>query len=101
MLRSKMARLSAVAIVGIIMCGVTTEAKAQIAPALTAPLICNLNLAGAPLTIQAAADGLPFPHDVPCTLARIIHEHFCFNRGFAATTSLRRAGSPFAPSTYC
>ena len=34
-------------------------------------------------------------------LARIIHEHFCFNRGFAATTSLRRAGSPFAPSTYC
>ena len=34
-------------------------------------------------------------------LARIIHEHFCCNRGFAATTSLRRAGSPFAPSTYC
>jgi cellulose synthase (UDP-forming) len=34
-------------------------------------------------------------------LARIIHEHFCCNRGFAATTSLRRAGSPFAPSAYC
>ena len=34
-------------------------------------------------------------------LARIIHEHFCCNRGFAATPSLRRAGSPFAPSTYC
>jgi len=35
------------------------------------------------------------------TLARIIHEHFCCNRGFAAATSLRRAGSPKAPSTYC
>ncbi len=35
------------------------------------------------------------------TLARIIHEHFCCNRGFAAATILRRAGSPKAPSTYC
>ena len=34
-------------------------------------------------------------------LARIIHECFCCNRGFAAATSLRRAGSPLAPSTYC
>jgi len=34
-------------------------------------------------------------------LARIIHEHFCCNRRFAAATSLRRAGSPLAPSTYC
>ena len=40
-------------------------------------------------------------HSLGGALARIIHEHFCFNRGFAATTSLRRAGSPFAPSTYC
>ena len=35
------------------------------------------------------------------TLARIIHERFCCNRRFAAATSLRRAGSPLAPSTYC
>jgi len=34
-------------------------------------------------------------------LTRIIHEHFCCNRRFAAATSLRRAGSQFAPSTYC
>ena len=34
-------------------------------------------------------------------LARIIHERFCCNRGFAAATRLRLAGSPFAPSTYC
>ena len=34
-------------------------------------------------------------------LARIIHEHFCCNRGFATATGLRRAGSPLAPSTYC
>ena len=34
-------------------------------------------------------------------LARMIHEHFCCNRRFAAATSLRRAGSPFAPLTYC
>ena len=31
----------------------------------------------------------------------MIHEHFCCNRGFAAATSLRRAGSPLASSTYC
>jgi len=31
----------------------------------------------------------------------MIHERFCCNRGFAATTSLRQAGSPLAPSTYC
>ncbi|MEK7352646.1 MAG: hypothetical protein AAB177_17365, partial [Nitrospirota bacterium] len=37
----------------------------------------------------------------PSVLARIIHEHFCCNRGFAAATSLRRAGSPLGPSTYC
>ena len=34
-------------------------------------------------------------------LARIIHEHFCCNRRSAATTSLRPAGSPLGPSTYC
>jgi len=34
-------------------------------------------------------------------LSRIIHEHFCYNRRSAATTSLRSAGSPFGPSTYC
>ena len=41
-------------------------------------------------------------------LARIIHEHFCCNRGFAAATSLdavgpasRQAGSPFSRSTSC
>jgi hypothetical protein len=28
---------------------------------------------------------------LPQTLARIIHEHFCCNRGFAAATSLRRS----------
>ena len=35
------------------------------------------------------------------SLACIIHEHFCCDRGFAAATSLRRAGSPLTPSTYC
>jgi hypothetical protein len=42
------------------------------------------------------------------TLARIIHERFCCNRGFAAATSLdavgpasKQAGSPFGRSTYC
>jgi hypothetical protein len=34
-------------------------------------------------------------------LARVIHEHFCCNRQSAATTSLRSAGSPLEPSTYC
>ena len=34
-------------------------------------------------------------------LARMIHEHFCCNRRSVATTSLRPAGSPFAPSPYC
>jgi hypothetical protein len=33
--------------------------------------------------------------------ARIIHERFCCNRRSAATTSLRPAGSPLGPSTYC
>ncbi len=44
----------------------------------------------------------------PGGLARNIHEHFCCNRGFAATTSLdavdaasRQAGSPLSRSTYC
>jgi len=37
----------------------------------------------------------------PEGLARIIHEHFCCNRRSAATTSLRPAGSPLEPSTYC
>ena len=40
-------------------------------------------------------------HDPPLSLARMIHERFCCNRGFAAATRLRLAGSPFAPSTYC
>ena len=42
------------------------------------------------------------------TLARMIHERFCCNRGFAAATSLdavgpasRQAGSPLGRSTYC
>ena len=41
-------------------------------------------------------------------LARIIHEHFCCNRGFATATSLdavgpasRQAGSPLSRSTSC
>jgi len=34
-------------------------------------------------------------------LARIIHERFYCNRRSAAATSLRPAGSPFGPSTYC
>jgi len=34
-------------------------------------------------------------------LARMIHERSCCNRGFAAATGLRRAGSPLGPSTYC
>jgi hypothetical protein len=34
-------------------------------------------------------------------LTRIIHEHFCCNRRFTATTGLRPAGSPLGPSTYC
>ena len=41
-------------------------------------------------------------------LARIIHERFSCNRGFAAATSLdaigtasRQAGSPIGRSTYC
>ena len=34
-------------------------------------------------------------------LARIIHEHFCCNRRSAVPTSLRPAGSPLGPSTYC
>ena len=33
--------------------------------------------------------------------ARIIHEHFCCNRRFAATTGLRPAGSPLGPSPCC
>ena len=32
--------------------------------------------------------------------ARMIHEHFCCDRGFAAATGLRWACSTFAPSTY-
>jgi hypothetical protein len=35
------------------------------------------------------------------SLTRTIHERFYCNREFAATTSLRRAGSPLATSTYC
>ena len=31
----------------------------------------------------------------------LIFMSFCCNREFAAATSLRRAGSPLAPSTYC
>ena len=34
-------------------------------------------------------------------LAHIIHEHFCCNRRSAVPTSLRPAGSPIEPSTYC
>ena len=35
------------------------------------------------------------------SLARMIHEHFCYNCRSAATTSLRPVGSPLGPSTYC
>lgn len=66
MLTSQIVRCSVVALIGFA-CMLATEVRAQIAPGLTAPLICNLSLAGAPLTIQAGADGLAFPHDVPCT----------------------------------
>ena len=41
------------------------------------------------------------PRTPPLALARIIHEHFCYNRRSAATTSLRPAGSPLGPSPYC
>jgi hypothetical protein len=34
-------------------------------------------------------------------LTRIIHERFCCTRRSAAPTSLRSAGSPLGPSTYC
>jgi|CXWL01.1.fsa_nt_gi hypothetical protein len=34
-------------------------------------------------------------------LACIIHERFCCNRRSAVATSLRPAGSPLEPSTYC
>jgi len=34
------------------------------------------------------------------SLTRTIHERFYCNREFAAATSLRRAGSPLATSTY-
>ena len=34
-------------------------------------------------------------------LARMIHERFCCNRRSPAATSLRPAGSPLGPSTYC
>jgi hypothetical protein len=34
-------------------------------------------------------------------LASMIHEHFCCNRRSAVPTSLRPAGSPLRPSTYC
>jgi len=37
----------------------------------------------------------------PTPPARIIHERFCWNRRSAAATSLRAAGSPLGPSTYC
>jgi hypothetical protein len=35
------------------------------------------------------------------SFTRMIHARFCCNRGFATATSLRRAGSPLAPSAYC
>ena len=41
-----------------------------------------------------------FPRSHWFVLTRIIHERFCCNREFAAATSLRRAGSPLAISTY-
>ena len=68
MLTRQMVRISAVAIVGFA-CVIASEAPAQVplAPALDAPSSCSLTLSGASLTIQAGADLLPFPHDVPCT----------------------------------
>ncbi|HEV8329063.1 MAG TPA: hypothetical protein VGQ08_16425 [Nitrospiraceae bacterium] len=44
---------------------------------------------------------IPVTWTILSELARIIHERFCYNRGLAAATSLRRAGSSLAPSTYC
>ena len=44
---------------------------------------------------------IPVTWTILSELARIIHERFCYNRGLAAATSLRRTDSPLAPSTYC
>ena len=60
MLTSKMVRFSAVALVGFA-CMLATEARAQLAPALTAPLSCTVPLGSGTLTIQAGADN---PRDV-------------------------------------
>ena len=69
MLRSKIVRFSAVALVGFA-CVLATEARAQIFTAQTAPLSCTASLGGGKtVTITAGADSLPFPHDVPCTNA--------------------------------
>ena len=38
---------------------------------------------------------------VAASLARIIHERFCCNRGFAAAQASRQAGSPLGRSTSC
>ncbi len=65
MLTKKMARFSAVAIV-VFACVLATEARGQLASALTAPLSCTVPFGSGTLTIQAGADGLLFPHDVPC-----------------------------------
>lgn len=82
MVTRRMVRFFAIALVGFT-CVLASEARAQLQPALTAPLICNLNLAGAPLTIQAAADGLPFPHDVPCPLATGTCSEFTYRFTYA------------------
>ena len=71
MLTRQIVRFSAVAVVGFA-CVIASEARAQIASladALTAPLSCTVPFAGGFLTVQAAFDNLPFPHDVPCANA--------------------------------
>ena len=55
----------------------------------------------APQALQDPAAESIEPPSVDRELARIIHERFCCNRRSAATTSLRPAGSPLGPSTYC
>jgi len=56
--------------------------------------------------VQLLGSGID--QDTGVALARIIHERFCCNHGFAAVISLdavgmvsRQAGSPFGRSTYC
>ena len=60
MLRNKMVRFSAIALVGFASV-LATEARAQLATALTAPFSCSVTLGSGTLTITAGADN---PRDV-------------------------------------